>query len=135
MATSEPFPAGWRARWHMATSEPSCTGRRVCCRGTHGNTRALPYRVTCPVPQGTWQCQSSLTPGAGLESRGQVATPEPFPVRCGVWRCGTRLKSCAWGYSVCRVPTVAVGPTLGEAVNLQVGPIPFPLHNFDDICT
>jgi hypothetical protein len=114
---------------HVATLEPSYTGRRVWSHGTHGdirvlpcrvagpvarsdaralphreaglepqntcNTRALPYRVTCPVPQGTWQCQSSLAPGAGLELQGHAATPKPFPVRCEVWRCGTRLKSCA----------------------------------------
>jgi hypothetical protein len=48
---------------------------------------------------------------------------------------GLDLKSCARGYPVYRVPTVAPGPTSGEAVNPQVGPIPFPLCGFDDICT
>jgi hypothetical protein len=52
--------------------------------------------------------------------------PEPFRVGCGVWCYGTRLKSCAWGYPVYSVPTVAPGPTSREAVNPQVGPIPFP---------
>jgi hypothetical protein len=64
-----------------------------------------------------------------------VVTPEPFPVGCGAWRSRTRLKSCACGYSICRVLTVALRPTSGEATNLQVGPIPFPLRGFDDICT
>jgi hypothetical protein len=62
-------------------------------------------------------------------------TSEPFPTECGVWRCGTRLKSYTQRYPVCRVLTVAPGATSGEAVNLQVRPIPFPLRSFDDICT
>jgi hypothetical protein len=70
-----------------------------------------------------------------MELWGHAVTLEPFPVGCGVWRGDTRLKSYARGYPICRVPTVASGPTSGQAVNPQVGPIPFPLRNFDDICT
>jgi hypothetical protein len=35
-----------------------------------------------------------------------------------------------WGYPVYRVPTVTPGPTSGEAVNPQVGPISFPHVSF-----
>jgi hypothetical protein len=40
---------------------------------------------------------------------------------------GLDFKSCARGYPICRVLTVPPpGPTSGEAVNLQVKPIPSP---------
>jgi hypothetical protein len=52
--------------------------------------------------------------------------PKPSPAGCGVWRRVAGLKSYARGYPVCRVSTVAPKPTLGEAVNPQVRPIPFP---------
>jgi hypothetical protein len=51
--TLEPFPTGWQARCHVATPEPSRTGRRVWSRGTHGNAGALPCQVACPVPDAT----------------------------------------------------------------------------------
>jgi hypothetical protein len=70
-----------------------------------------------------------------MEPDGHAATPELFPARCGVWRHGTRVRSCARGYLVYMVPTVAPRTTSGEAVNLQVGPILFPLRSFDDIST
>jgi hypothetical protein len=59
-------------------------GTWVWSRETHGDTRALPYRVACLVPWGMWRCESSSTPGAGLEPRGHAATPESFPVGCSV---------------------------------------------------
>jgi hypothetical protein len=72
VATPLLFPVGW---WPMG---------RVWSHGTRDNTRALPYRVACPVPRGMWRCQSSSTPRTGLEPRGYVVTPEPFLVGCGV---------------------------------------------------
>jgi hypothetical protein len=102
---------------HMATPEPSHTGRRVWNHGTRGDTGALSGRVACPMPHGTWRCQSSLAPGVGLEPQGHAVTAEPFPVGCRVWHCGTRIKSYARGYPVCMVATVASKPTSGEAVN------------------
>jgi hypothetical protein len=41
------------------------------------------------------------------------------------------LEACTQGYSVCMVPTVAPGPTSGEASNQQVGPASlFPTQLF-----
>jgi hypothetical protein len=52
MTTLEPFPTGWWARRHMATPEPSHTGRQVWSHGTRGDTGALPCRAMGPVTRG-----------------------------------------------------------------------------------
>jgi hypothetical protein len=106
VATPEPFPTGRRAWPHVVTLEPFRTERRVWSHRTHGDIGAIPFLVACPVPRGTWRCQSSLALGAGLELQGHTSTPEPFPAGCEIWRCGIRLKFCAQGYPVCRVPTI-----------------------------
>jgi hypothetical protein len=49
MVILEPFPTGQRARWHVATPEPSRIGRWVWSCGTHCDTVALPYRVVSLV--------------------------------------------------------------------------------------
>jgi hypothetical protein len=115
------------------TPELSRTERRVWSHGTRGDTRALPYRAAGPVARADTRALPHRE--AGLESRGHTVTPEPFPAGCGVWHCGTRLKSYARGYPICRVPIVAPRPTSREVVNPQVGAIPFPLRGFDNICT
>jgi hypothetical protein len=107
VATPEPFPAGAGPVAHGdARALPH--REQVWSHGTHGDTGALPCRVAFPMPRGTWWCQSSPAPGAGLEPRGHTATLEPFRAGCGVRPCGTRLKSCTRGYPIYRVPTNSI---------------------------
>jgi hypothetical protein len=76
---------------------------------------------------------------------GGVPTPE-LPVLGGITQCyrhvgacgcmsylSSRLRACTWGYSVCRVPTVAPGLTSGEAANPRVGPTYFSRAAFLDL--
>jgi hypothetical protein len=97
--TLEPSSAGRRARCLRAHGDTGALSWRVACFVPRDDTGALSWQVVCSVPQDTWRSQSSLAPGAGLEP----------------W--DTSFKSCAHGYPICRVPTVALGPTLGEATN------------------
>jgi hypothetical protein len=119
---------------HLVTPKPSRTGRRVWSCGTCGDTGALPCWEADPTARGDarallhrevdlepwdmWRHRSHSLPSGGpgrmwrLQSppapggrSGAAVTPEPFPAGCGVWRGGTRLKSCKRGYPVCRVPT------------------------------
>jgi hypothetical protein len=76
---------------HGATPEPFPCGWQALCHGACGNTGALFWRMACFVPRGTWQSQSPLALGMNM--------------------------FCAQGYPVCRVPTVALSPTSGEATN------------------
>jgi hypothetical protein len=79
LLTPKPFPAGWWARCHRARGDIRAlhTGRRVWSRGTRVDIGALPWRVACLVPRGTWRCQSSLVPGADLEPQGRMAATKP----------------------------------------------------------
>jgi hypothetical protein len=67
-----PFLAGGvlGASGHVTTPEPSLGEWHALCHGARGDTGALSWWVACSVPQGTWQSQSSLAPGAGLEPWG-----------------------------------------------------------------
>jgi hypothetical protein len=77
---------------HVATPELFLGWWCALCHGTCGDTGALYWWMACSMPQGTWQSQSSLPPGAGLEPLG--------------WY----FKSSAHGYPIYRVSTLAPGP-------------------------
>jgi hypothetical protein len=55
--------------------------------------------------------------GGGVGVAGHVAACgcTPYYLSC--------LEACTRGYLICRVPTVALGPTLGVVMNQQVGPL------------
>jgi hypothetical protein len=84
---------------HVATLEPSGTGRRVWSHETHGNIRALPHRVAGPVAHGdarallhreadlllwdSWQHQSPSLSGDVPSATGHMAMPELSDTRSG----------------------------------------------------
>jgi hypothetical protein len=49
--TLEPFPVGWRARCHGARGDAKSLSH--CEQVWSRDIGALPYRVACPVLQGT----------------------------------------------------------------------------------
>jgi hypothetical protein len=91
----------------------------------------------------TWRPRSCPEPGAGDRAAGTRGGPELSRAESGepeLWGHVAAselpsarrreplswLEACAQGYPVLRVPTVAPGPTSGEATNPRVGPTSFP---------
>jgi hypothetical protein len=135
------WAAGAGAAGHVAAPElPRAGQRELEPQGTW-------WPRSCPsLGSGSWSRRTRGGPGAasgwaaGAEAAGHVAAPKPTSVgRRGpelqlAWqRVDTRLAPCLDLELVCggtlssgyrqRVPTVAPGPTSGEAANPQVGPI------------
>jgi hypothetical protein len=128
--------AGFRAVGRMATSEPSSAGRRGPEPWGTWQRRSPPQREGRVWSHRTRGSAGALLRGeVGVWSHGTHDSTGTFLSREArskalehVAACGSSpyslswLKACIQGYSVCRVPTVALRPTSGEVANLQVGP-------------
>jgi hypothetical protein len=124
----------------------------ACSPQSPGDTWQL---QSCPVPEGgCWSPSDTCWPRSCPKPRGHVAAPVLSPAAgahggpraapsrkrepklrghlaasklplAGRWEPLSWLEACTRGYPVLRVPTVAPGPTPGEAVNPWVGPTSF----------
>jgi hypothetical protein len=142
---------------HVVVLELSCARRRELgprgtwrsrsCRGPwwwepRGTRRSWSYPVLGDGSWGHRACgnpEAAAGPGGGSwshEARGgeEALCQEMGAVghagMCAHLVFGLLLKACMQGYPIFRVPTLAPGPTLGEAAIPQVGPASFPVQPF-----